>query len=123
MRVKTNAERKRSGEEGFTLVELLIVLAILAVLVAVVLPNFTGLLGGAKDTASDAELVIVQTAVDAKMAAGGVSITDAVANTNNMDTGGFELYPNYMRSSTTSGYYSCDTTGLVSPGTAPTPSP
>ena len=121
MRVKTNAERKRSGEEGFTLVELLIVLAILAVLVAVVLPNFTGLLSGAKDTASDAELVIVQTAVDAKMAAGGMSTTDAVTNTNDMGPSGFDLYPDYMRSSTTSGYYSRDTTGLVSPGAVPTP--
>jgi type IV pilus assembly protein PilA len=121
MRVRMNADRKRSGEEGFTLVELLIVLAILAVLVAVVLPNFTGLLSGAKTTASDAELVIVQTAVDAKMAAGGMSTTDAVANTNDMSATGFDLYPAYMRSSTTSGYYSCDTTGLVSPGAAPTP--
>ena len=122
MRAKMNAERKRSGEEGFTLVELLIVLAILAVLVAVVLPNFTGLLGGAQDTASDAELVIVQTAVDAKMAAEGLATTDAVGTaTNNMSTGGFELYPNYMRSSETSGYYTCDTTGLVSPSAAPTP--
>jgi len=121
MRAKLNAERKRSGEEGFTLVELLIVLAILAVLVAVVLPNFTGLLGGAKDTASSAELVIVQTAVDAKMAIDGTSTTDAVANTNDMGPSGFDLYPNYMRSSTTSGYYSCDTTGLVSPGAVPTP--
>jgi prepilin-type N-terminal cleavage/methylation domain-containing protein len=118
-----NADRKRSGEEGFTLVELLIVLAILAVLVAVVLPNFTGLLSGAKGTASDAELVIVQTAVDAKMATDGVATTDAVANTNNMGPGGFDLYPNYMRSLTTSGYYSCDTTGLVSPGAAATPTP
>ena len=121
MRAKLNAERKRSGEEGFTLVELLIVLAILAVLVAVVLPNFTGLLSGAKTTASDAELIIVQTAVDAKMAAGGMSTTDAVANTNDMSATGFDLYPAYMRSSTTSGYYSCDTTGLVSPGAVPTP--
>jgi type IV pilus assembly protein PilA len=119
MRSKTNGERKRSGEEGFTLVELLIVLAILAVLVAVVLPNFTGLLGGAKTTASDAELVIVQTAVDAKMAQDGVSTTDAVDDTNDMSDTGFDLYPAYMRSSTTSGYYSCDTLGQVSPGTAP----
>jgi prepilin-type N-terminal cleavage/methylation domain-containing protein len=121
MRVRMNADRKRSGEEGFTLVELLIVLAILAVLVAVVLPNFTGLLGGAKTTASDAELVIVQTAVDAKMAADGTATTGEVADpTNDMTATGFDLYPAYMRSSTTSGCYTCDTTGLVAPGTCPT---
>ena len=68
MEAKTEARRRR-GEGGFTLVELLIVVAILAVLVAVVLPNFTGLLGSSKTTAADAENVIVQTAVDARMAA------------------------------------------------------
>ena len=120
MRASMNAERKRSGEEGFTLVELLIVLAILAVLVAVVLPNFTGLLGGARTTAGDAERVIVQTAVDAKMASLGLDTTTQISTaTNDMDTAGFALYPNYMRSSETSGCYTCDTTGLVTAGTCP----
>ncbi len=116
MRVKTNAERKRSGEEGFTLVELLIVLAILAVLVAVVLPNFTGLLGGSQTTAADAERVIVQTAVDAKMAVDNSAATTAITTaTTDMTTaaGGFGLYPTYMRSTETNGTYRCDTTGLV----------
>jgi len=119
MRASMNAERKRSGEEGFTLVELLIVLAILAVLVAVVLPNFTGLLGGANTTAGNAERVIVQTAVDAKMASLGLDATTTVTATNNMDTAGFALYPNYMRSSTTNGCYTCDTTGLVAAAACP----
>ena len=114
MRAKTNTERKRSGEEGFTLVELLIVLAILAVLVAVVLPNFTGLLGGSQTTAADAEKVIVQTAVDAKMAAESLATTTAITiATNNMGAGGFELAPTYMRSTTTTGTYTCNDAGLV----------
>ena len=116
MRAKTNVERKRSGEEGFTLVELLIVLAILAVLVAVVLPNFTGLLGGSQTTAGDAERIIVQTAVDAKMAAESLSTTTAItAATTDMTTaaGGFGLYPTYMRGTATKGTYTVDTTGEV----------
>ncbi len=116
MRVETNAERKRSGEEGFTLVELLIVLAILAVLVAVVLPNFTGLLGGSQTTAADAERVIVQTAVDAKMAAENLATTTAITTaTTDMTTaaGGFGLYPTYMRGTATNGTYTVDTTGAV----------
>jgi type IV pilus assembly protein PilA len=111
-----NAERKRSGEEGFTLVELLIVLAILAVLVAVVLPNFTGLLGGSQTTAADAEKVIIQTAVDAKMAAEGLATTTAITTaTTDMTTaaGGFGLYPTYMRGTVTKGTYTVDTTGKV----------
>ena len=116
MRAKTNIERKRSGEEGFTLVELLIVLAILAVLVAVVLPNFTGLLGGSQTTAADAEKVIVQTAVDAKMAAESLATTTAITTaTTDMTTaaGGFGLYPTYMRGTATKGTYTVDTTGEV----------
>ena len=116
MRARMNAERKRSGEEGFTLVELLIVLAILAVLVAVVLPNFTGLLGGSQTTAADAEKVIVQTAVDAKMAAESLATTTAITTaTTDMTTaaGGFGLYPTYMRGTVTKGTYTVDTTGKV----------
>ena len=116
MRARMNAERKRSGEEGFTLVELLIVLAILAVLVAVVLPNFTGLLGGSQTTAGDAERVIIQTAVDAKMAAESLATTTAItAATTDMTTaaGGFGLYPTYMRGTVTKGTYTVDTTGKV----------
>jgi len=116
MRARMNAERKRSGEEGFTLVELLIVMAILAVLVAVVLPNFTGLLGGSQTTAADAEKVIIQTAVDAKMAAESLATTTAITTaTTDMTTaaGGFGLYPTYMRGTVTKGTYTVDTTGKV----------
>jgi len=120
MRARMNAARKRSGEEGFTLVELLIVLAILAVLVAVVLPNFTGLLGGSQTTAGDAERIIVQTAVDAKMAAESLSTTTAItAATTDMTTtaGGFGLYPTYMRGTATKGTYTVDTAGKVTQAT------
>jgi prepilin-type N-terminal cleavage/methylation domain-containing protein len=112
----TKGVRKGSGEQGFTLVELLIVLAILAVLVAVVLPNFTGLLGSSQQTAASAETTIVQTAVDAKMAATGLATTTAITTaTTDMSTaaGGFGLYPNYMCGSVTKGTYTCDTTGKV----------
>ena len=56
------------GERGFTLVELLVVLAILAVLIAIVVPNLAGLTGGAKARAAQAELDIVQTAMDTMIA-------------------------------------------------------
>ncbi len=56
------------GERGFTLVELLVVLAILAILIAVVVPNLAGLTGGAKAKAAQAELDVVQTAMDTMLA-------------------------------------------------------
>jgi len=117
MRDKVDILKKQRGEAGFTLVELLIVLAILAILVAVVLPNFTGLLGKSQTTASSAELNIVQTAVDAKMAADGLATTTAISTaTTDMTTasGGFGLYPAYMRSTATKGTYTVTTDGTVS---------
>ncbi len=56
------------SEGGFTLVELLVVLAILAILVAVAVPNLAGLTGGARETAGDTELDNVRSAMDTLMA-------------------------------------------------------
>ncbi len=52
----------RRGEKGFTLVELLIVLAILAVLAAVVIPNVTGMFGRGAEQAWETDLKTIQTA-------------------------------------------------------------
>jgi len=108
--------KRYKGEAGFTLTELLIVVAILGVLVAVVLPNFVGLLGNAQNTSGAAELNIVQTAVDARMAAESLSSTTAVTvATSDMTTaaGGFALAPSYMRSTVTKGTYTVDASGAV----------
>ncbi len=54
----------KRGEKGFTLIEIIIVLAVLGVLAAVIIPNVTGYLGRAKERAWDADRNILQAAVD-----------------------------------------------------------
>ena len=108
-------KRINRESKGFTLVELLIVIAILGVLAAVVLPNVTGLVGEGQTEAAKAELVTVQTAMDTMMAKGSLSSVTATSATSNMSSfpTGNALYPNYLRTATTKGTYSCTTTGLV----------
>ena len=101
--------------KAFTLVELLIVIAILGVLAAVVLPNVTGLVGEGQTEAAKAELVTIQTAMDTMMAKEGQSSVTATSATSDMSAfpTGNTLYPNYMRTATSKGTYSSTTTGNV----------
>ena len=127
-----NPEKNREGEtmklflkrihresKAFTLIELLIVIAILGVLAAVVLPNVTGLVGEGQTEGAKAEMVTIQTAMDTMMAKEGLSSVTTTSATSDMSAfpTGNVLYPNYLRTKTTKGTYSCTTTGNVTQAT------
>lgn len=62
----------KKGTHGFTLIEIVIVIAILGVLAAVVIPIFTSLYGKGEAQAAETELRIVQTALITYMTENGV---------------------------------------------------
>ena len=124
-------------KRGFTLMEVLLAVAILAILAGIAVPVVTSLRSGAETDAGTAELSNVQAAVDALMSAqeaSSLATTSPVTSTANalVDTtgeatstmsafpysdGDWALCPSsgtkYLRSSSTKGTYYVDTDGTV----------
>jgi general secretion pathway protein G len=64
-RIRTSRRHPRGSRSGFTLVELLLVLVILATLAAIVIPKFSGRTEQAKMTAARTQISNLETAIDA----------------------------------------------------------
>lgn len=67
---------RRMNEKGFTLVELMVVLAILGLLAGIGVPQYLKTLENSRIAADKASLASVQSAIDAWLAETGAPITD-----------------------------------------------
>lgn len=71
------ASRITARQQGFTLVELLIVVGIIVALAAVIVPNVTRFAGKGEEGASSAEKDTIQVAMDTMMADKGITAVTA----------------------------------------------
>jgi len=105
--------RSPKAESGFTLVELLVVVAIIIALAAVIIPSVASFASKGDEGAKAAEMENVQTAMDTYMAdIGSATVTDNATTATNDMSGPPDL-TTYLRNATTTYFYCWDTAGLV----------
>jgi type IV pilus assembly protein PilA len=123
---KTPATRVAKGQGGFTLIEMIVVVGIIAVLAAVIIPNIGRFINSGESGAMTAEKESVQTAMNAMMA--DKSVTTALTNLPESGTqswsenptggGAVALYgttadTRYLQSASTVYFYCWDAAGQV----------
>ncbi len=125
--LKKLASRITGGQKGFTLIEMIVVVGIIAVLAAVIVPNIGKFIGSGEQGAKDAEFESVQTAMNAMMADGAVVvIVDHSAGTStsiqdwaaepvedSSDIGTVPLGTTYLQNATTVYFYCWNGSGQL----------
>ena len=119
--LKKLVSRIPGGQKGFTLIEMIVVVGIIAVLAAVIVPNIGKFIGSGEQGAKNAESESVQTAMNAMMADKAITAVAALGSGSSSsntwtdkptgtDTAFLSLY---LQSGTTKYFYCYDLNGQV----------
>lgn len=122
--LKNPVTRVAKGQSGFTLIEMIVVVGIIAVLAAVIVPNIGKFIGTGESGAMDSEKESVQTAMNAMMAEHSVTTLTAASDGSKnswsalpagvKDKDGNDVFlDGYLQSATTVYYYCWDGTGQI----------
>ena len=115
-----NFIRPKKNQRGFTLVELVVVLGIMAALAAVVVPVVARFAGRGDTEANNTEVQTVQAAMDLFMS--DTAVTSVTANATATDDFAASvpvLYPTYMRQQTTKCLYTWVADGTLTQTSCP----
>ena len=121
--LKSFVKQVAKGQRGFTLIEMIVVVGIIAVLAAVIVPNMGKFIGQGESGAKSAEIDAVQTAMHAMMADKAINAVDewdktapssATQTWDALPTGTDTAFlEDYLQSKTTKFFYCYDNEGGI----------